>query len=557
MLRGENERAVGKRDLHLHGDAPLLKGLDERLLSKMIVGGQRTHHRSVIRKPDPYQERPSKARHQQHSFFRLLSFRFVLRRARLRPLPKGSMKVMDSEPQEEPLAPESIEPATPIERRNAAGWILMIVLISLMMVGAMSAYLKPQDSKQKRYEAESTAFESEMMQRSVLGTTSGKKNSGSLSELDETVSKLAKDRFKQKEAAKLYAAIRHEQGYPLKPEDLALLARSDKEEDRDYVRIYGFDSLSQVEAVQIERQLRNGEFVDTMAIVHAFEKAGLPDARPRLFAKRNWNVKFAASIGIMLVAGLGLALWALYAIRRSQGFWKPLGHPLQFMSALQADGNAMRVSLVLVAYSILPIFIILPLKSLLVEDALTVLSLLLVFAGVLVVIRLRILGEALNLKEIMGDLSMPGQKVLWGIGGAIANAPVAIVLGLIGLQLFKALPTPTHPAVEELMNSKSPFAVIVFFFTAVVMAPLIEEITFRGLMLPSISRVAKSIPKGVLWSSLAFACIHPQGIALWPALAGLGAVCSLLAYQTRSLLPSMVMHAVHNGALMVLTLLFM
>ena len=63
------------------------------------------------------------------------------------------MKVMDSEPQEEPLAPESIEPATPIERRNAAGWILMIVLISLMMVGAMSAYLKPQDSKQKRYEA--------------------------------------------------------------------------------------------------------------------------------------------------------------------------------------------------------------------------------------------------------------------------------------------------------------------------------------------------------------------------------------------------------------------
>jgi membrane protease YdiL (CAAX protease family) len=59
----------------------------------------------------------------------------------------------------------------------------------------------------------------------------------------------------------------------------------------------------------------------------------------------------------------------------------------------------------------------------------------------------------------------------------------------------------------------------------------------------------------VFFSSLLFAMVHPTGVPAWPALAAIGAMAALLTFQTRSLVPSIVMHAVHNGTLLLLNLL--
>ena len=78
---------------------------------------------------------------------------------------------------------------------------------------------------------------------------------------------------------------------------------------------------------------------------------------------------------------------------------------------------------------------------------------------------------------------------------------------------------------------------------------------FRGLLFPAISRVAPNASRRVLFgaiaSSLLFASIHPQGIALWFALGTVGVASCILVQYSRSLVPSIVMHAAHNFTLLV------
>ncbi|MGN6728054.1 MAG: CPBP family glutamic-type intramembrane protease [Tepidisphaeraceae bacterium] len=52
-----------------------------------------------------------------------------------------------------------------------------------------------------------------------------------------------------------------------------------------------------------------------------------------------------------------------------------------------------------------------------------------------------------------------------------------------------------------------------------------------------------------------FASIHPQGWAAIPALASIGLVLALIRQWRGSLVPSMVAHALHNGALLGVVLL--
>ena len=79
----------------------------------------------------------------------------------------------------------------------------------------------------------------------------------------------------------------------------------------------------------------------------------------------------------------------------------------------------------------------------------------------------------------------------------------------------------------------------------VVMAPLVEEITFRGLIL---SRLRRALPAwlSVILSALLFAAIHVYPV--WMAYAFiLGLVFGFLALRARSIWPSLVAHMVFNG----------
>ena len=93
--------------------------------------------------------------------------------------------------------------------------------------------------------------------------------------------------------------------------------------------------------------------------------------------------------------------------------------------------------------------------------------------------------------------------------------------------------------------------------------PLVEESIFRGGVYHYLrGRLAGIGPGGgmvasVLVSSLVFALIHPQGILGVPPLLTLAIILTLIREWRGSLVGSVAVHAVHNGATTTLLLLLM
>ncbi len=134
-------------------------------------------------------------------------------------------------------------------------------------------------------------------------------------------------------------------------------------------------------------------------------------------------------------------------------------------------------------------------------------------------------------------LTMKNQMLLVALG---------IGLGFIinfGLQL---LPIPEKMVDSYIQSSQGLFSApfLLMILSNVIIAPLVEEIIFRGLIL---SRLRKVMPvwTAVIISSIAFAIMHGQ--LLWIAYTFLlGIVFSLMVLKTGSTLSSIIVHMIFN-----------
>jgi membrane protease YdiL (CAAX protease family) len=90
------------------------------------------------------------------------------------------------------------------------------------------------------------------------------------------------------------------------------------------------------------------------------------------------------------------------------------------------------------------------------------------------------------------------------------------------------------------------------FAVVVLVAPVVEELTFRGF---GVSALAGYVPTWavVLLVGLAFGAWHGLIIA-FPALASLGAILAFVRVKTRSVYPTMLMHAIFNAAALITAL---
>lgn len=134
-----------------------------------------------------------------------------------------------------------------------------------------------------------------------------------------------------------------------------------------------------------------------------------------------------------------------------------------------------------------------------------------------------------------------------GLGLLILNAlllaPVSFLLGL-----------GSEERAEEQQASFSPdgsgFLALEFlglFFLLAIVAPLIEELLFRGLLYGYL-RGRAGVVLSVLVSALVFAVLH----VVIPPLFVMGAILAILAERNRSLWPSIALHASNNGLIVVI-----
>ncbi len=127
---------------------------------------------------------------------------------------------------------------------------------------------------------------------------------------------------------------------------------------------------------------------------------------------------------------------------------------------------------------------------------------------------------------------------------------------------FAPSSTPRHPLVDYLVHGDTQ-GIFLAVILACVVAPLVEEIMFRGVLYRHLREASGrwggmiSVLFSGLVTSFVFAVIHPQGLAAVPALMALALGFTIAREWRGTLVPGMVAHALNNGILVAVFLLTM
>ena len=135
----------------------------------------------------------------------------------------------------------------------------------------------------------------------------------------------------------------------------------------------------------------------------------------------------------------------------------------------------------------------------------------------------------------------------FGAGFLITLGSTLAITVLIVSSLF---PTSTQPPIEKLLSSAT--AMYVFAVFGIGVAPLFEEIIFRGFLFRVLFEI-RGPGLAVPLTAALFALLHlPQ---LWGSWAGVvlifvvGYVLSAIRYRSNSLIPSFIIHTSYNALL--------
>ena len=256
-------------------------------------------------------------------------------------------------------------------------------------------------------------------------------------------------------------------------------------------------------------------------------------------------------IGAFLV---GMLLLAFYVSMRLAGRFKPAGHPAGKLSAVAADHYAGRAALMLVVWIAASVVLGSALRKVFDKEAIGLISEICVI-GVALYVATRLRDSAGNRIRLFGSTKRILGDAAWGFLAVIANVPLLFCCTAFSQPLFRNLPPAEHPMTFELAADQSVVSVLLVTLAAAVLAPLFEETLFRGTLTPAMEKLFGGPLMGIVASSLVFAAVHPTGVPAWPALAMIGGIAAALVYQRGSLVTSMVFHAVHNSALILLMLL--
>lgn len=139
--------------------------------------------------------------------------------------------------------------------------------------------------------------------------------------------------------------------------------------------------------------------------------------------------------------------------------------------------------------------------------------------------------------------------VLVGVGGA-AEAAIGNLVSAVGVDSHWADGLP-----EDLLWD-SPWLVVMGTLDTVVWTPFIEELTFRGLLYGTL-RAVTGAPLAAVASGCLFAAAHGYGLAGFLSVFLSGILWALAYERSRSLVPSIVAHAVNNLSVTVTYLLLL
>jgi membrane protease YdiL (CAAX protease family) len=149
-------------------------------------------------------------------------------------------------------------------------------------------------------------------------------------------------------------------------------------------------------------------------------------------------------------------------------------------------------------------------------------------------------------REAFGMLNRPGRALMLGIAVAISAVPIGA-----GLQMFSGLlmdylnvPLKEQEAISTLRASAGGLDRLVLGVYAIVLAPVAEELVFRGIMYPAIKQAG--YPRLAVWlTAILFGAIHVN-LATFIPLTVFALVLIWLYERTDNLLAPITAHSLFN-----------
>ena len=179
---------------------------------------------------------------------------------------------------------------------------------------------------------------------------------------------------------------------------------------------------------------------------------------------------------------------------------------------------------------------------------------LLATGGALFVIWARVAGRNGRKLSILGlRLRRPAWLAAHGVGG-YAVLVVLLVLTTVLAPGGNPLGAVPGQAGERLLSmAQSVPARVILFILICVLAPILEEIIFRGFVFPGLRR-RMNMSGAVAMSAVLFALMHNNPAAMIP-ITLIGVVLAVLYERNLSLVPSIICHALNNTLVFFLMLL--
>lgn len=175
-------------------------------------------------------------------------------------------------------------------------------------------------------------------------------------------------------------------------------------------------------------------------------------------------------------------------------------------------------------------------------------------ASVLMVVMLALArppGTARGMRLLQGTAA--------GILGTLIMLPIAaaqLEMGrIIWNWLHPGAPPPMHVVLQGLAHSDwGVWGAVQLLAGAIVVAPLVEELFFRGILLQAVTTQSRRAWPAIVLSSLAFGAVHAQPQDILP-LVTMGVVLGYLRIRCGSLWPCIVLHMLFNARTMITAVL--
>jgi len=173
-------------------------------------------------------------------------------------------------------------------------------------------------------------------------------------------------------------------------------------------------------------------------------------------------------------------------------------------------------------------------------------------------------GRRAWLEPLFGFIGYIITLPLLGLGALLVVLTINVrhrMSGVAPQDNFAPSDLPAHP-ITEILARPDMWIRVQIFLLACIMAPLVEEVLFRGLLFRHLREAtnrflgrAGSFLLSATVVSFVFAAIHPQGVLGVPALMALAFGFALLREWRGSLIPSIMAHGINNSIVLAVNLL--